>query len=209
MAYGEHWEWRAFGPLSPDLLERILALPAIPPDPWQVTDRYLYTPGCTVNVKLRAEELKLKRCLGDDGELERWLEDPGEVFPCPLAPAALRQTAEALGVALARWPERPVDQAALLALLRQAQPAVQTVEVRKTRHLRALALPDAGSEVLVELAQISAPQAILSVALEHPQSEPVRRARARLGLHRTSLVPMSYLHALAWWAQGQPLPILP
>ena len=36
MAYGEHWEWRAFGVVAPDLRRRILALQPALPDPWQV-----------------------------------------------------------------------------------------------------------------------------------------------------------------------------
>jgi hypothetical protein len=209
MAYGEHWEWRAFGQIPDDLFQRILALPPALPDPWLVEDRYLYAPGCAANVKLRAGELKLKRFVARDGDLERWLEDPAEVYHFPLAPAIVAETAAALAVTLPAQPEQALDQANLLDLLRQANPPVQEIVVRKTRHLRTLPLPGVDPDVLLELAEISAPQAILSIALEHPQAEPVRRARAQLSLAQARLSPMSYLHALARWAQGQPLPILP
>lgn len=209
MAYGEHWEWRAFGPIPHDLHKRIVSLPPVLPDPWPVDDYYLYAPGCQVNAKLRESELKLKRFVARDGGLERWLEDPAEVYTFPLTPAVVAKTAAALAVALPVWPEQALDQDKLLALLRQAKPPVQVIVVRKTRHLRNLPLPGVDPDVLMELAEISAPQAILSIALEHPQAEPVRRARAHLDLVQTRLSPMSYLHALARWAQGQPLPILP
>jgi hypothetical protein len=205
MAYGEHWEWRAFGLIPRDLYQRFLALPKALPDPWLVEDRYLYAPGCAANVKLRAGELKLKRCVARDGDLERWLEDPAEVYPFPLAPAVVAGLATALGITLPGRPEQPLDQAELLALLRRAAPPVQEIVVRKTRHLRTVPLPGVDPDVLLELAEISAPQAIRSVALEHPQTDPVRRAGALLGLDAALLTPMSYLHALARWAQGQPL----
>jgi hypothetical protein len=209
MAYGEHWEWRAFGQIPCDLYQRILALPPMLPDPWLVEDRYLYAAGCTVNVKLRAGELKLKRCVARDGDLERWLEDPAEVYPFPLTPTNVAKTAAALAVTLPAQPERALDQAELLALLRQANPPAQVIVVRKTRHLRTLPLPGVDPDVLLELAEISAPQAILSIALEHPQAGPVRCARSHLGLDQTSLAPISYLRALTFWAQSQPLSILP
>jgi hypothetical protein len=209
MAYGEHWEWRAFGQVPDDLQQRILALPPALPDPWLVEDHYLYAPGSTANVKLRAGELKLKRFIARDGDLERWLEDPAEVYHFPLAPAVVAETAAALAVTLPAWPEQALDQAEMLALLRRANPPVQEIVVRKIRYLRTLPLPGVDPDVLLELAEINAPQAILSIALEHPQADPVRLARAHLGLDQTSLAPMSYLRALSFWAQSQSLPTLP
>jgi hypothetical protein len=209
MAYGEHWEWRAFGQVPDDLQQRIVALPPALPDPWLVEDHYLYAPGCAANVKLRAGELKLKRFVSRDGDLERWLEDPAEVYPFPLALAVVVGLATALGITLPGRPEQPLDQAELLALLRRAAPPVQEIVVRKARHLRTLPLPGVDPDVLLELAEISVPQAIHSIALEHPQAEPVRRARVQLGMDQASMTPMSYLHALARWAQGQPLLTLP
>jgi hypothetical protein len=209
MAYGEHWEWRAFGEVSDRLRARILALPAVPPDPWRVEDCYLYTPRGTANVKLRAGELKLKRFIGRDGDLERWLEDPDEVFSFPLAPDVVAGTAAALGIALPTLPTPVADQSALLDVLRSSAAPVQVILVRKTRWLRALPMPGVLPDVLVELAEIATPQPIVSLALEHPQAEPVRRSRALLGLDTPSLTAMSYLDALACWAQGKTLTLQP
>jgi hypothetical protein len=206
MSYGEHWERRAFGPVTPDLRQRILAWRPAAPVPWQVEDLYLYTPGCTVNVKLRAGELKLKRLLARDAELERWLEDPAEVWPLPLAPDVVGLTATALGAAAPDEPSQPLDTRALLDWLRQAAPRMQPIAVRKTRYLRYLFLPGVIPDVLLELADIDSPQATATVAVEHPQVEPVRRACALLGLDATPLIPMGYMQALALWARGDTLP---
>ena len=115
----------------------------------------------------------------------------------------MAETAAVLAVTLPAQPEQAPDQASLLDLLRQANPPVQEIVVRKTRHLRTLPLSGVDPDVLLELAEISAPQAIVSVALEHPQAEPVRQAYALLDLGATPLTPMNYVHALARWAQGQ------
>jgi hypothetical protein len=42
MAFGEHWEWRAFGQIPHDLYQRSLALPPVLPDPWLMEDHYLH-----------------------------------------------------------------------------------------------------------------------------------------------------------------------
>lgn len=206
MAYGEHWEWRAFGQVPPAVRRRILALPHALPGPWLVADRYLYAAGCPANVKLRGGELKLKRLLGRDGELGRWLEDPAQAYPFPLAAAVVAEMAAALGVTLPALPEQALNQGQLLALLRHAEPPVHEVVVVKARHLRWLALPGVEPHLLVELAEIAAPQVVQCVALEHGQAEPLRRARAWLGLDAALLSPMGYLDALAHWAQGHTLP---
>lgn len=203
MAYGEHWEWRVFGALAPDLRRRILAMQPALSDPWQVEDIYLYAPGAAVNVKLRGGELKLKRFLACDGELERWLEDPAEVWPLPLTTDVAALVAAALGVAAPALPVRPLDQATLLSWLDRAEPPVQPIVVRKIRHLRTLPLPGVTPDVLLELAGIAAPQAIASLALEHPAAEPLHRAGALLGLHAATLTPMNYMQALDLWASGR------
>lgn len=203
MAYGEHWEWRVFGAVMPDLRQRILALQPALPDPWQVEDIYLYAPGVAVNVKLRDGELKLKRFLARDGDLERWLEDPAEVWPLPLATDVAALVAAALGVVAPDLPDDALDQKALLRWLGRAKPPVQPIVVRKTRHLRTLPLPGVTPDVLLELADITGPQAIASLALEHPAAEPIQRAGALLGLHAAPLTPLNYMQALDLWASGR------
>ena len=207
MAYGEHWEWRAFGAVAPELRRRILALEPASPGPWQVEDTYLYACHVTINVKLRSDELKLKRFLAREGGLERWLEDPAEVWALPLAPDVAALTAAALDVAAPPLPARPLDQATLLSWLGRAEPPVQPIVVRKTRHLRTLPLPGVTPDVLLELADIAAPQAIASLALEHPAAEPIQRAGALLGLNAAPLTPMNYMQALDLWASGRLIPV--
>ena len=203
MAVGEHWEWRAFGPIPPTLRTRILGLPSLLDDPpWQLSDHYLWAAHCPTNVKLREGDLKLKRFLGRQGDLERWLEDENELFSFPLAPDIVQETARALGVVLPRLPVQPVERGELVDLLGQATPPVQVITVRKSRWLHRLDLPHGLTAVSVELAEITAPRPATSLALEHPDLPAMRWAKEVLDLDRTGLRPLNYLQALALWAQG-------
>lgn len=206
MAIGDHWEWRGFGPLDEPLKRRLRALWPLLGSEWQVTDRYLWTPGCQVNVKLRGVDLKLKRFLQTAHGLERWREDGQEVFPFPIPPDVVRTVADALGVALPWLPAAALDQPGLWKLLRQAVPPVQLITVEKSRRLGWLSGVGAqrfGAPVLLEVTEVAAPEALVTVAVEHPQPEPVQAAVTGLGLRDGSLMPLNYLQVLAAWAGGR------
>ena len=80
MAFGTHWEWRGFGLLSEALDKELRTLPALFPDSQVVTDRYLWSPGCGINFKLRFGDFKIKRCLeAVGGGVSRWVEDPEQM----------------------------------------------------------------------------------------------------------------------------------
>lgn len=206
MAVGKHWEWRGFGQLDTPVAQRIRRLPSLLDAEWQVTDHYLWAPACTVNVKLRGNDLKLKRFLAAAEGLEQWLEDETELFPFPLAPALVPELAHMLGVTLPHLPQTPLDQSRLLALLLSASPPVRLITVAKRRWLYRLdAAGDVRFEpgVLVELTEISFPERVTTVALEHPQAPPVHSARQALGLVAANLRTCNYLQALQLWAEGQ------
>ena len=102
MAFGLHWEWRGFGNLSRELIERIERLPRKFPSDQEVVDEYLWFPGSSLNLKLREGSLKLKRLLETSGEFERWLEDEDENYRFPLVPEALDTVLFALGLPVER-----------------------------------------------------------------------------------------------------------
>lgn len=205
MALGLHWEWRAFGQLSETLRRRIDSLPALLPEPWQLTDCYLWAPGCAANIKLRAGDLKVKYFLEATAGLERWLEDEKDIYPFPLAASILSQVSAALAVALPPCASAAIHRDQFLALLAAAQPPVKLVIVEKVRQFYQLDLEGGLDPALVELAWIGAPQAVASVALEHAEVEPARRAREWLGPIGSRLYPMSYLQAIGAWAEGRRL----
>lgn len=200
MAFGKHWEWRGFGTAGETLAATIRALPPVLESPWVLTDRYLWTPGATVNVKLREGDLKLKRFIEAAGGFECWLEDEAEIFSFPLSPDQVAALEAALQVTLTGKPRGPLDKPDLLALLDMAAPPVRLLTVEKSRRFHELRVPGYPVPVQVELTRLEAPEIIDTVGLEHPEPGPLRLAESRLDLARASLQPMNYLQALAIWA---------
>ncbi len=206
MAFGEHWEWRGFGPVGDDVLRTLRALPLKFPDAQVITDEYLWSPGCRTNVKLRLGDLKLKRFVRVERGLELWREDPGENYAFPIGEKPLAALFEALGVRPVPAPGHPLEREALLVLLRRHARDVRVVSVDKSRRQYEFVAPAAesgrvGSGVTVELAEISAPERILSIGLEHERLEAVARARDVLDLERR-MRRRSYFEALRIWAEG-------
>ena len=201
MAFGEHWEWRGFGTLPRGLRQELESLPLKFPTAQEITDEYLWSPSSTVNIKLRLGDLKFKRLLESADGLERWVEDPGENHPFPISPTVLSTLETGLGVSLTA--SSPLGREGLLALLRQAAPSVQTVRVRKVRWQREWpsVLPRGEEGVIVELADVTSPERIFSVGLEHTSRERLVEALGtlRLDLHLRRL---SYVQAISIWARG-------
>ena len=206
MAFGKHWEWRGFGILPAPLRAKVESLPRKFANCQEVADEYLWMPGARVNLKLRLGDLKFKRLLESRGGLECWMEDEAENIPFPLGREVAEKLARDLGVALPPL-ERggPFAREDLLSLLDRSQPPVRRLEVKKRRwqyEWRGVATQAPDSvPVTVELAEILAPERTCSIALEHPDYEPVSKLRDALGLE-TAQRRRSYLEALEVWARG-------
>ncbi len=206
MAFGQHWEWRGFGHADEKLLRVLEALPMKFPDAQVITDEYLWSPRCRTNVKLRLGDLKLKRLVRVERELELWLEDPDENYAFPIEQEPLLALFEALGVESAPVPGHPLEREELLALLERHAPEVRVVSVDKSRRQHEFAAPpvgavESGSAVTVELAEIYAPERILSVGLEHERLEAVAFARDVFDL-KSQMRRLNYFEALKIWAEG-------
>lgn len=197
MAFGHHWEWRGFGSLPGHLGLRLGDLPLVFPRPQELVDRYLWLPGCELNLKLREGNFKIKRCLrrSTDG-VEEWLEDEAEDYEFPLPRNVVAEIAQALHIELEGDEVEDVRTGAdLVRTLQVASPELRVIEVAKQRWQHIL------ESTLVEVARIRAPERITTVGLEHPDPERVRSALEELGL-RTCLKTSSYLSALQVWARG-------
>lgn len=204
MAAGTHWEWRAFGEVPPafDVAFRNLE-PRYPPQ--EVTDTYLWAPGMEVNVKFRTGAeggLKFKRLLERDGDLEKWLENPDEVFPFPLSASAWAALEAALSPAGIRIPEGDragADRPAVESLLQRA--GGRLVRVAKRRETRTWT--GGSRRVLVERAEIREPEPCVSVALETGEASKrdLRDAVSALSLASPALEVMNYMAAVERWAR--------
>lgn len=201
MAFGRHWEWRGFGDVEPGLRCRVLALPLWFAPDQPTDDTYLWTPHCTANVKLRYGDLKFKRLLESDGDLEHWLEDEAEVYPFPLEPGTMVELSKLLGT---RQP--PLSQAVgrnqLADVLAAANPSFQTIRVEKMRRLHLW--PQANQEAaIVELTEILAPEPITTLAVEHGDRASVRALISQLQPEMGTLRKLNYLQALSCWARSE------
>ena len=204
MAFGQHWEWRGFGRISADLRARLETLDPLFASDRALIDAYLWSPNCAVNVKLRLGDLKFKRLIAVEDDLECWLEDEGEIYPFPLDADVVTKLERALAVTLPENQKTPVGRNELAALLQNAHPPAQIFLVEKQRRLRTL--PLAGAEpAIVELTEIVRPERITTVAVEHIEKGGVRQALAALNLPGGELRQQNYLQALSVWAKDEQL----
>lgn len=198
MAFGTHWEWRGFGVLSDALDKELRRLPALFPDSQVVTDRYLWSPGCEINFKLRFGDFKIKRCIETVGDgVSRWMEDPEENYSFPLEAAVFDEVAGALGIGCSPAEAPVASEEELLESLGAAGAGLRVIPVAKERWQYRAPLHGDG---IVELAEISAPEKIISVSVEHETEVGVREIMVSLGLPG-GLASVSYLEALEVWGQ--------
>jgi hypothetical protein len=215
MPYGIHWEWRGFGTIEPDLRKRISQLPLAYPTARKVTDRYLWTPALTTNIKLRlwrdGASLKFKRSCDEHSAhgAELWAESLAEDFIFPLTPDVVALLSEELGVDLGQ-PRNLADPKALLHEVGAA--GVRVVTVEKTRWLHQW--QEGAFRTFVEAARITSPHHVHTVGIEDHMGldavssrqaidsalQAVVRARESLSLPG-NLQSQSYLSAIAKWAR--------
>ncbi|MDX1636754.1 MAG: hypothetical protein R3281_02210 [Balneolaceae bacterium] len=215
MAYGEHWEWRAFGGLSSRFARAFLLLPGFY-DGQKITDEYLWVPGMDVNVKLRkgAESgLKFKRNVKSSEPFEVWQEDEDELFEFPLDEEAWNSLATIFRdseISLPGYPAIPPNREHVTEILEELGCGLVTVQkLRETRKLEI-----SSGSVLVEWATIKTPQPCCSVGLECWAEDPdidltdeasldtIREALSQLSLDEEPLQPLNYLEAVESWANG-------
>ncbi len=202
MAFGQHWEWRGFGALPMESRRRIESLPPRFPRAQELTDRYLWSARSKVNVKLRHGDLKFKRLVRQLDDLEEWLEDRDENHPFPLGATEWAKLASVLDVDLGAPPAVEIERDGLLAAIERLS-EVKVIDVTKRRQQFSLdiLMRDEMHPVIVELAEISAPERIVSVGIENEERELVERARVELDLG-PEVVALSYFDALGRWARG-------
>ncbi|MCP4211332.1 MAG: hypothetical protein GY764_07610 [Halieaceae bacterium] len=224
MALGKHWEWRSFGEFDGSVKAFIQSLDLVYRSEQPLIDTYLWTPGCSTNIKLRHDTLKFKRFIETRTPFECWLEDEADVYPFPLGLDTVVAIESALGIKLKDRPQVPTQRSQLIASLQSATPPVCEITVEKKRALHHWHL-GVTSPVIVEMTAILAPERISTVALEHPQLAVLQAAfdispfkvhslnahslnahslnAHSLNAHSLnahSLRPQNYLQALSRWA---------
>jgi hypothetical protein len=213
MAEGVHWEWRAFGGVSARFVKLYCGLSDLF-DSQTVEDLYLWIPGLEVNAKFRTGAeggLKFKRIKKKAGELEKWFENPEELFDFPLnagAWDALSEMLNTVDLSLPEAPDKNITRQHAVELLRDA--GCRPLLVKKNREAKSWAGPN--GTVKVEWACISEPQSMVSIGLENwtdegaeelndeSAKEDLSAAIDFLGLKNEPLRVMNYMEAVETWA---------
>lgn len=224
MAWGKHWEWRAFADRIPSgIRQQFETWPLkYPNGPLYArdSDEYLSFRNPEINFKFREADredergLKLKRLLkSTEKRIELWLEDKSDFYPyAELNASVLERIATTLGARLEVVPPGPYEREATIAIFASAEPPPKIITVDKIRQTRKL-LTD-GAIVTVEIAEIRSPERVFSIGIEteplkgDPSEEDLNRTRGSvasilmtLELPRAELAVMNYVEAIGVWAK--------
>lgn len=92
----------------------------------------------------------------------------------------------------------------LLSILSQVTPAVQVISVRKRRELHVWPSGDRNGAT-IELAEISTPEKVTTISIEHQHLEKVGKALEYLQLASHSVKVLNYVDCLRGWVEGKSL----
>jgi hypothetical protein len=163
-------------------------------------DRYICRVGCDINIKIRDEDLKVKN-LHDKTHagIERWTT---EVYDFPISAAIFRNITKALKMDL---PGRAIrDGKQLMSILSQVTPSVQVINVQKLRELHVWPSGDTDGAT-IELAEISIPEKVVTISIEHRHLNKVNKALEYLQLASHSMKVLNYVDCLRVWVEEKSL----
>lgn len=195
------WEWRAFAiKVDPNICRNILNLPLKDGKSTKMLDRYICRLGYDTNIKIREKDLKLKNLHDKTHEgIERWTT---EVYNFPISAAIFRNITKSLNIDL---PERAIrDGQELISILSKVTPSVQIISVQKRRELHVWPSDDRNGAT-IELTEISIPEKVITISIEHQDLEKVTKALEYLQLTSHSIRVLSYVDCLRVWVEDKSL----
>jgi hypothetical protein len=195
------WEWRAFAfKVDPNICRNILNLPLKDDKSTKMLDRYICRFGYDTNIKIRDKDLKIKK-LHDKTHagIERWTT---EVYNFPISAAIFRNITKALNIDLAGRAIRDGQQ--LMSILSQVTPSIQVINVQKRRELHVWPSDDRNGAT-IELTEISIPEKVMTISIEHQDLEKVTKALEYLQLTSHSIRVLSYVDCLRVWVEEKSL----
>lgn len=192
--------------------------------PTKMTDNYVWTPDCSLNIKLREEDLKIKElkssksCHMDDTPanityVEQWTT---EVFSFPISRFLLKRIGKGLNISNISDSLPPVeDKERFIALLQSQSNSVRVLSVSKQREQRLLPIdedPKGIKEleelVTVEISHLTGPEDVYTLCIEHSSIDKVISAISNImadtdkKIYR-GMVFMNYLQAVKVWGLGK------
>jgi hypothetical protein len=214
------WEWRLFSKtIHKSLLNMLQEFPLKFDRPTKMTDNYVWTPDCDLNIKLREQDLKIKELIGFKPYMdktsgivtyaEQWA---AEVYSFPIPKLLMKRIGNGLGMKNISKSLRLVeDKEQFVELLQTRSNAVRVLPIFKQREQRLLPI-DIGNKVLqglvtVEISHLINPEDVSTLSIEHYNIENVTA-----GISTTirnvdekvyrSMAFMNYLQAVKIWGLG-------
>ncbi|MPZ05312.1 MAG: hypothetical protein GEU26_02665 [Nitrososphaeraceae archaeon] len=219
------WEWRSFNKTFHKYLsDMIQELPDKFDRPTKMTDNYVWTPDCSLNIKLREEDLKIKElkssksCHMDDTSanityVEQWTT---EVFSFPISTFLMKRIGKGLNISNIPESVPPVeDKERFIALLQSQSNSVRVLSISKQREQTLLPIDEnlkankeLGELVTVEISHLTGPEDVYTLCIEHSSIDKVIAAISKImgdtdkKIYR-GMVFMNYLQAVKVWGLGK------
>jgi hypothetical protein len=137
------WEWRTFSKtFEKSLLNMIRVLPVKFDRPTKMTDNYVWTPNCNLNIKLREQDLKIKELLGSQPchmentlgistYAELWTT---EFYRFPISTFLMKRIVQGLNIGnLSKSSRRTKDKDKFIELLQSQSNSVKVLSIVKNR----------------------------------------------------------------------------
>ena len=163
-------------------------------------DRYICRLGYDTNIKIRDKDLKIKSLHEKSHEgIERWTT---EVYNFPISTVIFRNITKALNIDLPRRAIRDGQQ--LISILSKVTPSIQVINVQKRRELHVWSSGDKNGAT-IELTEISIPEKVMTIGIEHQDLEKVTKALEYLQLTSHYMRVLSYVDCLRVWIEEKSL----
>jgi hypothetical protein len=221
------WEWRLFSKtLHRSLLNVIQGLPVKFDRPTEMTDNYVWTPDCNLNIKLREQDLKIKELIGIQPcetdniigtitYIEQWTT---EVYSFPIPTLLMKKIGEGLGIGnISRSLPLLENKDQFIELLQSHSNLVRILSIFKQREQRQLSIENDPTDkcyngqeelVTVEISHLASPEDVLTFSIEHSSADMVVAAIPKImrdvnkQIYR-SMKLMNYLQVVKVWGLGK------
>jgi len=194
--------------------------------PTQMTDNYVWTPDCNLNIKLREKDLKIKELMGfqpcymDSTEgfatyAEQWTT---EVYSFPISAFLLKRIVKGLKISnVSKTLHTVEDKEQFIELLRAQSNSVRVLSIFKQREQRLLSIDDdlkdngnkeIGKLVTVEISHLASPEDVSTLSIEDSTTDKVIAAISKMmsdvdkETYR-GMKFMNYLQAVKVWGLGK------
>ena len=196
--------------------------------PTKMTDNYVWTPGCNLNIKLRDQDLKIKELIGSqpcnmDNALgvttnaEQWTT---EVYSFPIPALLMKRIGKGLSLRnMSRSLRLIEDKEQFIESLQSQSNSVRIISVFKQREQRLLPNENdpkekvnngLGELVTIEISHLAGPEDIFTLSIEHASIYKVIAAIQEIMRDAdkqaySGMIFMNYLQAVKIWGLGKKL----